>query len=264
MDFGLTGKVAVVMAASRGLGRATALALAQEGAHLAIASRERTRIEAAAAEIRAATGARVLAQAVDVTKAGEITAFAARVAAEYGRVDVLVNNGGGPPPGTFDTLDEGAFSAAVELLLLNVVRTTKAFLPLLRSHRGGGRIISVTSAGAREPLANLMLSNALRPAIHGWTKTLAKELGPEGITVNCVAPGIVGTERIDELIAANSARLGKSLDQVRTEMIGRIPLGRFGRPEEFAAAAAFLASARASYISGTTLYIDGAAMASVV
>ncbi len=264
MDFALTGKIAVVMAASRGLGRATALALAQEGAHLAIASRHAGRIDAAAAEIRAATGVRVLTQAVDVTKAADIAAFAARVAGEYGRVDVLVNNGGGPPPGTFDSLDDLAFGAATELLLLNVVRTTKAFLPLMRAHRGGGRIISVTSAGAREPLANLMLSNALRPAVHGWSKTLAKELAPEGITVNCVAPGIVGTERIDELIAANSARLGRTPEQLRSEMLTRIPLGRFGRPEEFAAAVAFLASARASYISGTTIYVDGAAMASVM
>jgi 3-oxoacyl-[acyl-carrier protein] reductase len=264
MDFALSGKIAVVMAASRGLGRATARALAQEGAHLAIASRSQGRIDIAGAEIRAATGVRVLAQAVDVTRPGDITAFAARVAAEYGHVDVLVNNGGGPPPGTFDSLDDLAFSAATELLLLNVVRTTKAFLPLLRAQRGQGRIITVTSAGAREPLANLMLSNALRPAIHGWTKTLAKELGPEGITVNCVAPGIVGTERIDELVAANSARLDRTPEQVRADMIARIPLGRFGRPEEFAAAVAFLASARASYISGTTIYVDGAAMASVV
>ena len=149
-------------------------------------------------------------------------------------------------------------------MLLNVVRTTKAILPLIRSHKGGGRIITVTSAGAREPLYNMMLSNSLRPAIHGWTKTLSKELGPEGITVNCIAPGIVGTERIDELIAANSQRMVKPPEQVRAEMIARIPLGRFGRPEEFGAVVAFLGSAWASYISGTTIYVDGAAMASVV
>ena len=129
----------------------------------------------------------------------------------------------------------------------------------IRSHKGGGRIITVTSAGAREPLYNMMLSNSLRPAIHGWTKTLSKELGPEGITVNCIAPGIVGTERIDELIAANSQRMVKPPEQVRAEMIARIPLGRFGRPEEFGALCAFLASAQAGYIVGQNILIDGGA-----
>ncbi len=260
MDLGLTGKIAVVMAASRGLGKASARLLAEEGADLAIASRDPAKIAATAAEIAAATGRRVLHHAVDVTKPADI----ARVASEFGRVDVLVNNGGGPPPGTFDTLDDNAFAKAAELILLSSVRTTKAFLPLLRKHGQGGRIMTITSAGAREPLANLILSNALRPAIHGWSKTLAKELAAEGITVNCVAPGIVGTERIDELVAANSTRQSKTTEQVRAEMIARIPAGRFGRPEEFAAAVAFLASKQASYISGTTIYVDGAAMASVV
>lgn len=264
MDMGLSGKVAVVMASSRGLGRACALQLAREGAHLAIASRSTERIAQAAAEISTGTGARVMHQSVDVTKPGDITSFAARVEKEYGRLDILVNNGGGPPPGTFDALDDRAFISATELILLNVVRTTKAFLPLMRSHGDGGRIITVTSAGAREPLFNMMLSNALRPAIHGWTKTLAKELGPEGITVNCVAPGLVGTERIEELIAANSQRQARTPEQVRADMVSRIPLGRFGRPDEFGAVVTFLSSARASYISGTTIYVDGGAMVSVV
>jgi len=262
MDYGLTGTVAVVMAASRGLGRASALALAREGCDLAIVSRRADAIEATAAEIRAATGRRVLAQAVDVTRAPEISAFAAQVAATYGTVDILVNNGGGPAPGTFDTLEPEQFSAACEVLLLNTVRTTKAFLPLLRKSTQG-RIITVTSTSTREVIANLMLSNSLRAAVAGWSKTLARELAAEGITVNCVAPGTIGTERIDELITTNAKRGQVSPEQARTQMLARMPMGRFGVPEEFAAAVAFLASRSASYVSGINLLVDGAQTAFV-
>lgn len=258
MDLGLSGRIAVVYAASRGLGLASARLLAEEGCDLAICSRDAGRIEAAAAGIRAATGRRVLACAVDVNQADAHDAFATAVRQAYGRCDVLVLNGGGPKPGTFDALDAEAFRAAGDLLLLNPVRATKAFLPLLRGGGAGGRIIAITSTAVREVLPNLMLSNSLRAAVTGWAKTLARELAGEGITVNCVAPGTIGTERIAELVAANAARQGLAEDAVRQQMVGRIPAGRFGRPEEFAAAVAFLASQRASFISGTTLTVDGA------
>jgi len=262
MDYGLAGTVAVVMAASRGLGRATAFALAREGCDLAISSRRSDAIEQTAQEIRTATGRRVLAQAVDVTKATDITAFAQQVATTYGTIDVLVNNGGGPAPGTFDSLEVEQFGAACEILLMNSVRTTKAFLPLLRRSTQG-RIITVTSTSTREVIANLMLSNSLRAAVAGWSKTLARELAPEGITVNCVAPGTIGTERIDELIQANATRGQITPEQARTQMLSRMPMGRFGVPEEFAAAVAFLASRSASYISGINLLVDGAQTAVV-
>ncbi len=262
MDLGLSGTVAVVMAASRGLGRASAEALAREGCDLAIASRRPEAIEAAAAAIRAATGRRVLAIPADLTSASDIGRMAERVAAEYGRVDILVNNGGGPPPGTFDVLDDSAFAKATELLLLSVVRATKAFLPLIRTS-AQGRIITLTSTSTREVIANLMLSNCVRAAVAGWSKTLARELAPEGITVNCVAPGTLGTERIDELIAANAKRTDATLEAVRAQMIARIPFGRFGRPEELAAAVAFLAGKPASFITGTTMVIDGGQTATV-
>lgn len=258
MDLGLTGKIAVVYAASRGLGLASARLLAEEGCDLAICSRDDGRIESAASAIRAATGRRVLARAVDVSDAPGHAAFAEAVRAAYGRCDILVLNGGGPKPGTFDALDDEAFRAATELLLLNPVRAAKAFLPLIRAGKNGGRIIALTSTSTREVLPNLMLSNSVRAAVAGWAKTLARELGPEGITVNCVAPGTIGTERIAELIAANAARQGIGEDIVRQQLLARIPAGRFGRPEEFAAAVAFLASQRASFISGTTLVVDGA------
>jgi len=263
MDLGLTGSVAVVYAASRGLGLASAQMLAAEGCDLAICSRDPARIEAAAASIRAATGRRVLASAVDVTDPAAHAAFATAVHTSYGRCDIVVLNSGGPKPGTFDTLDEDAFRAASELLLLNVVRATKSFLPLIRTGGRGGRLIAITSVSVREVLANLMLSNSLRAAVTGWAKTLARELGPEGITVNCVAPGTIGTERIAELVAANAARQGVDESAVRQQMLARIPAGRFGRPEEFAAAVAFLASQRASFISGTTMVVDAAQTATV-
>jgi 3-oxoacyl-[acyl-carrier protein] reductase len=263
MDLGLKGKVAVVMAASRGLGRASARALADEGCDLAICSRRAAEIEKTADEICRATGRRVLAQAVDVNRPEQIEAFVKAVEKEYGVVDILLNNTGGPPAGTFDTLDPAAFESAAHLLLLSVVRTTKAVLPLIRKTGRGGRILTITSTSTREVIANLMLSNSLRAAVVGWSKTLARELAPENILVNCVAPGTIGTERIDELVQANSQKSGKSPDEVRAGMIARIPMGRFGKPEEFAAAVAFLASERASFISGTTLYVDGAMMASV-
>jgi 3-oxoacyl-[acyl-carrier protein] reductase len=263
MDLGLNGSVAVVYAASRGLGLASAQALAAEGCDLAILARDATRIEAAAARIRAATGRRVLAYAADVSEAQAHSAFAAAVQAAYGRCDIVVLNSGGPKPGTFDALDEDAFRAATDLLLLSAVRGAKAFLPLIRSGGRGGRIITLTSTSVREVLPNLMLSNSLRAAVTGWAKTLARELGPEGITVNCVAPGTIATERIAELIAANAARQSLPEEAVRQQFLARIPAGRFGRPEEFAAAVAFLASQRASFISGTTVVVDAAQTATV-
>jgi len=263
MDLGLRDSIAVVYAASRGLGRASAAALAAEGCDLAICSRDAGRIEATAAAIRAASGRRVLACAVDVADPAAHAAFAAAVRATYGRCDVVVLNSGGPRPGTFDTLDDEAFRAAAELLLLGAVRGAKAFLPLIREGRRGGRLIAITSISVREVISNLMLSNSLRAAVTGWAKTLARELGPEGITVNCVAPGTIGTERIAELVAANAAKQGLAEEAVRQQLIARIPAGRFGRPEEFAAAVAFLASQRASFISGTTLVVDAAQTATV-
>jgi 3-oxoacyl-[acyl-carrier protein] reductase len=199
----------------------------------------------------------VLATAVDVTKAQDVAAFAAQVAATYGRVDILVNNGGGPKPGTFDTLEPEQFSAACEILLLSTVRTTKAFLPLLRKSRQG-RIITVTSTATCEVIPNLMLSNSLRAAVAGWSKTLARELAPEGITVNCVAPGSIDTERNEELIRAAAASGAQSPEQAKAQKLERLPMRRFGTPEEFAAAVSFLASRSAGSISGINLLVDGA------
>jgi 3-oxoacyl-[acyl-carrier protein] reductase len=265
MDFGLKDSVAVVFAASRGLGKATAFALAQEGCKLAICSRNRNAIEKTADEIRDRTGVKVISSVVDVMVPEDITRFADQVKMELSeKVDILVNNGGGPIPGAFDDLTDGDFAKAAELLILNAVRATKAFLPMIRKTGTGGRIINITSSAVREPVANLILSNSLRAAVSGWSKTLARELASEGILVNCVAPGTIQTERIDELISARAKATKEAAQDVEKAMKSRMPMGRFGLPDEFGAVVAFLASKKASYISGSTLYVDGAALASVI
>jgi 3-oxoacyl-[acyl-carrier protein] reductase len=261
MDLKLKNKIAVVMASSRGLGRAIAGLLAEEGCDLAMCSRDLESIEKAAQEIRKATGRNVLACVCDVTSKLDIETFAKKVKAEYGSVDILVNNAGGPVTGTFDTLEEEQFLKAAELLLFSVVRVTKALLPLIRAsketQKEGSRIVNLTSVAVREPIVNLMLSNSLRAAVTAWSKTLARELAPEKITVNCVAPGMIHTERIEALIEASKKLSGKNTEEVKAEMLSKIPMNRFGLPEEFAAAVAFLASEKANYITGTTLFVDG-------
>src|SRR5690349_4126855 len=210
MDLGLEGRVALVAAASRGLGKAVALALADEGARVAIFSRQAEAIEAAAAEVRSRTGAQVLPLAADVNRPEDLEQVVRATIERFGRLDILVNNAGGPPPGTFDRLSEEQWHQAVNLTLMSAVRLTRLALPHLRT-QGGGRIINLTSSSTREPIPNLLLSNAIRAAVAGWAKTLATELAPENILVNCVAPGRIDTERLQELDSANAQRLGQPL-----------------------------------------------------
>jgi 3-oxoacyl-[acyl-carrier protein] reductase len=260
MDLGLFGRVAVVMGASQGIGLAVAHALAGEGCDVAIASRNRQRIESAGQSIAKTSGRRVLADVVDVTRGELITAFVQRVQQEFGRTDVLVNNSGGPRPGQFADLSDADFHQAVDLLLLNVVRTTRALLPMLRAS-DQGRIITITSTSTREPIDNLLLSNAVRSAVLAWSKSLSRELAAEGITVNCLAPGRINTERLAELDQATAKKTGQSVEQVRAAIQATIPLGRYGRPEEIGDAVAFLASRRAGYITGVQLAVDGGKLA---
>ncbi len=255
MDLGLRGKVALVPAASQGLGRAVALAFAREGARLAICSRRLDAIEATAEEARW-LGAEVLALAADLTRAEDIANLVQRTVERFSGVDILVTNAGGPPAGRFDDFDDAAWQAGYELTLLSAIRLIRAALPSMRQ-RGGGVIITMTSSSIKQPIPNLILSNVFRAGVAALAKTLADELAPDNIRVNNVVPGRIATERVAQLDQANAARLGVDVETVRQSMLAQIPLRRYGEPEEFADAVVFLASERASYITGATLQVDG-------
>jgi 3-oxoacyl-[acyl-carrier protein] reductase len=256
MDLGLTGRVAFVAAASKGLGKATARALAAEGMSVAVSARGEDALRTTASEIAAATGSEVEAVPCDLLDATAIEAAIARTVARFGRLDVLVANGGGPRPGTFSALSEDDWRHAIDGTLLSAVRLIRAALPHLRAS-GQGRVIVITSTSTKEPIAGLLLSNVMRPGIVGLCKTLAKELGPDGITVNNVAPGSFDTDRMVALHARIAQTQAISEAEARARTDAAIPLGRMGQPVELAAAITFLASARASYLSGQTIVVDG-------
>jgi len=256
MDLGLQGKVAIVGGASRGIGFATALGLAREGCRVAICARGRERLEAAAQEIRASTGTEALAVPCDMSQPEEIRRFVAAAVDAFGRLDIVVNNAGGPPPGTFEAHDEAAWQQALDQNFLSVVRTVREALPHLRA-AGGGRIINITSVAVKEPIPGLILSNASRLAVVGLAKTLSRELGPDGITVNNVCPGLTLTDRMRELHGARAQAAGRSLEDVLAEEARRIPVRRLGEAEDVAALVVFLASEPARQITGTTIQVDG-------
>lgn len=256
MDLGLRGKVAVVAAASQGLGKAVALGFAREGANLAICSRNETALEVVAKATRA-YGVDTLAVPADVTRAEDITRFIERTVSHFGGIDILVTNAGGPPAGTFqDFPDDAAWQAAFELTLMSAVRLIRGVLPSMRA-RGGGAIIVMTSSSIKVPIPNLILSNVFRAGVAALAKTLAEEFAPYNIRVNNVLPGRIATERLLYLDQVTAERAGVSVEEVRQRTIAEIPLGRYGDPEEFANAVVFLASERASYITGASLQVDG-------
>lgn len=256
MDMGLKGAVAVITASSQGLGKATALALAQEGANLVMCARGAERLDEAAREIGGLTGVEVLAIPADVSTEQGISAVVGAAAQRFGRIDVLVTNAGGPPPGDFTKHADEAWQRAFELNLLSVVRLIRAALPYLQAS-GRGRIINFTSSSVKQPVEGLILSNTLRAGVIGMAKTLATEFGPYSITVNNIAPGRIDTERVRSLDRNRASALGISEEEARQAQIKNIPLGRYGEPSELAALAVFLASDRASYITGTTIQVDG-------
>jgi 3-oxoacyl-[acyl-carrier protein] reductase len=259
MQLNLTGKRALVLAASRGLGFATALGLAREGVALVICSRDETRIGEAADKIRTATGVRVDALAADVSAADEAVRLVAHAVATLGGLDIVVHNAGGPPAGEFLSITDAQWQKAFEQNLMSFVRLVQAAVPALKT-AGGGRILTIASSSIKQPIPGLVLSNALRTGVWGLVKTLARELGPDRILVNLVAPGRIQTERIEELDQAMAARRGVEPAQVKKESVGAIPLGRLGTPEEFANLLVFLASDAGRYISGQAITVDGGAM----
>jgi 3-oxoacyl-[acyl-carrier protein] reductase len=255
METGLAGKVALVCAASRGLGQAAARGLAAEGARVAMCARHMPTLQAAAAEIQAETGAEVLAIAADLSRRSDIVRLVDQTVQHFGGLDILVTNSGGPKAGLFSATTESDWRDAIDLVLLSTVLLCMEAVPHMR--RGGGRIINITSISAKQPIAGLMLSNALRPAVTGFSKTLANELARDGILVNCVAPGYTRTDRVIELAEATAAREGVPVEAVEKRTVQNIPLGRMAEPSEFADLVVFLASDRGRYITGTTIPVDG-------
>jgi 3-oxoacyl-[acyl-carrier protein] reductase len=256
MDLGLRGKVALVVAASKGLGRAIAEELSAEGASIVICSRNATEIEAARADITAKTGGDVVAVVGDVSRPSDVAAIVRAAIDGFGRVDILVTNAGGPPSGKFETLTPEMWQAAVDLTLMSVINLTSAVLPGMKE-RKWGRIINVTSITVKQPVDGLMLSNSLRAAVTGFARTLANEVAGAGVTVNNILPGYTRTERVTQLSEAAAKREGITAEAAVGKWEAEIPMKRLGEPPEFACLAAFLASERASYITAQNVAVDG-------
>jgi 3-oxoacyl-[acyl-carrier protein] reductase len=261
MDLGLTGKTALVLGGGAGLGRAIALALAGEGANVAIAGKSSESLAATQA-LLAPCGVRSLSLLWELSDLSQIDTQVSRVEAELGSVDILVNNTGGPPPTTAAGQDPALWSKQFQSMVLSVIAITDRVLPNMRT-RGWGRIITSTSSGTVSPIPNLAISNALRLSLVGWSKTLSREVAKDGITANIILPGRIATDRLKFLDAAKAQRESRSVDEVSTESMAAIPLGRYGKPQEYGDVVAFLASERAAYITGSVIRVDGGLIAAI-
>jgi len=253
MDLKLNGKVAIVLAASKGLGRAIATTLSAEGAKVIIGSRNTDELNKTAAGIQQLTGNEVIAIPVDVSLSEDRENFITQAAAKFNRIDILLNNAGGPPFDKFENFDEQAWQKAFDLNLLSAAHLSRLALPHLKQS-GNGRIINIVSGSVKSVLANSVLSTSMRMGIVGMGKLMADEFGPYNITVNNVAPGLILTDRIKDTVPP-----GADPEMALKEKAKNIPLGRIGKPEELAAVVAFLASEQAAYVSGTTIQVDGGA-----
>jgi len=256
MDLGLKNKVALVVASSRGLGRAVAEELAAEGASLLLCARDEQTLTETAAAIAESSGAHVLAVPADVTVIDDIKRLVDAGNERFGRIDILVTNAGGPPAGTFDKLTREQWDEAIRLTLLSAVELARQVLPGMKERRWG-RIINITSIAVKQPVDGLLLSNSLRAGLTGFARTLANEVAPDGITVNNVMPGYTRTERLQHLVDFMAEKQGISVEEFQGTWEKEIPMGRLGEPRELAATIAFLASERASYITGTSIQVDG-------
>lgn len=263
MELGLTNKIAVVGASSKGLGKAIALGLASEGARVTICARDNEVLEQTADEIREKTETEVLAIPTDVSQPDQVEVLIARTISHFGGIDILVNNAGGPRAGKFDDLSAEDYHDAVNLNLMSTINLSRAVVPWMRK-RGGGRIINLTSVSVKQPVDGLMLSNMARTGVIGFAKTLATELAPDKILVNNVCPGIIFTDRIKQLASVRAEESGITYDEALENMTANIPLGRIGDPEEFANLVVFLASEKSSYITGATIQVDGGMVRSLL
>jgi 3-oxoacyl-[acyl-carrier protein] reductase len=256
MDLGLKNKVAIVSAASQGLGFASARTLADEGASVVICSRKKRTIESAAKEMRRITRGTVIAVAGDVTKEADIEHVVDTAVREFGTVHIMVNNTGGPPIGEFNMLDEAAWSQGINLLLMSMIRFTRSVLPSMLK-QSWGRVITITSVAAKQPVNDLAISSTLRPGLHALTKLLSNQYASSNVLFNTVVPGFILTKRQEEILEARALQEKSSItEQVHKLTVG-VPLKRMGSPEELAAVVAFLASEQASYITGTSIAVDG-------
>ncbi|USG63452.1 SDR family oxidoreductase [Brevibacillus ruminantium] len=256
MDLHLQGKTAIILASTKGLGKATAVSLAQEGASVTVCGRDEAALAAVHEEILQTTGKEPLALVTDVTKPEDIARLVEETVARFGGVDILVNNAGGPPAGTFDQLTDEQWIAAFELGLLSFVRSIRAVLPHMRKQKFG-RIVNFASSSFKQPLENLILSNTFRTGIVGLAKSLATELGPDGILINTIGPGRIATDRVAFLDQMRANSLQIAAEEVKRSTEATIPLGRYGEPEEFARIATFLASPANSYVTGQAFLVDG-------
>jgi len=261
MDLGLKDKVALVLGAGGGLGSAIALTLAKEGAHVALADIDAAAVERVISDINAAGGS-AMAVPFDLADRAAMDARVAEIEAAYGSVDVLVNNTGGPPPTPASGQDPALWSKSFEQMVLSVIALTDRVLPGMRAKKWG-RIVTSTSSGVIAPIPNLGISNALRLTLVGWSKTLAREVGGDGITANIVLPGRIATKRITFLDEQKAKRESRSVEQVSAESTASIPAGRYGDPQEYADVVAFLSSTRASYVNGSVIRVDGGFIASI-
>lgn len=263
MDLGLKGKVALVAGASKGLGYAVAKALAADGAHVSISSRDEQAIGDAATRIERETGSRVLSMPVDVRDKGAIDLWVARTAETFGGIDALMTNSGGPPAGAAMSFDDQAWQDAADLLLFSTLRMIRAAVPHMEK-RGRGAILVSTSSSVKEPIPNLGLSTVLRASVSALAKTLALELAGSHIRVNQIIPGRIDTDRVRQLDDINGKKQGITAEQAKAKAIAAIPLGRYGNADEFGRVAAFLLSDAASYMTGSTVQVDGGQIRSVL
>lgn len=262
MDLHLEGKVALVVASSQGLGKAIATQLVEEGAHVMLASRNKEKLKEVQDELSRLAKGKVAYHAADIAKAEDIQSLVQATRDTFGRIDILVNNAGGPPGGTFEELDESQWQKAFELNLLSYIRFIREVLPDMKK-AGGGRIINVASSSIKQPIPGLILSNTFRLGIVGMTKTLAEELAPYQILINTVAPGRIATERVAHLDRLKADKLDKPYEEVVAASKNSIPLRRYGTPEEFAKVVTFLVSDASTYITGSSLLVDGGMVSAI-